>query len=161
MVALSDILRPEMVIVRLDAKSKKQVLWEAARRMMQFYGVNENEVFQALIARERLGSTIIHQGVALPHAKMPNINEYMAIFMRLSEPVPFHDYDKQGVDLVLVLLVPDRGGAEHLRLFAHCSQLLSDEKLCASMRDARPQTKAIAQLLGVKYSESPKQFAYS
>ncbi len=159
MLQLADILKPEGVVPHLTVKSKKQVLCEIARRVQQIYGVDEKAVFRSLIERERLGSTIIAEGVAFPHAKMANIREYMMMFIRLSDPVIFDDYEKESVDLVLMLLVPDRGGAEHLRLFASFSQLFSDTQLCDNLRQARSQTSAILSLLHIELADDQKKYS--
>ncbi len=149
MVSLQTILKPEAIVPFMKANSKKQVLYELALRATQIHQLNINTVFRALVAREKLGSTVISEGVAMPHTKIPNLQDYLAIFMRLQEPVLFDEYENARVDLIFLLLVPDRGGAEHLRLLAHCHQLFSDTQLCDELRQARPQSNAILKLLHI------------
>ncbi len=141
------ILKPENIVPFFNASSKKQILYELALRASQIGNVDIDAIFNALLAREKLGSTVIGEGIAMPHTKMPAIQDYLAIFMRLQEPILFDEFDNARVDLVFLLLVPDRSGAQHLRLLAHYHTLFSDGELCDKIRQARPNSKAILNIL--------------
>ncbi|MCH9852472.1 MAG: PTS sugar transporter subunit IIA [Alphaproteobacteria bacterium] len=149
------IFKPENIVPFFKASSKKQVLYELALRATQIGNVDIDVIFSALIAREKLGSTVIGEGIAMPHTKLPKIDDYLTIFMRLQEPVIFDEYDNAQVDLIFLLLVPDRGGAEHLRLLAHYHKLFSDADLCDRIRQARPNSKSILSILHSTDNDSP------
>ena len=149
------ILKPENIVPFFHASSKKKVLYELALRASQIGNVDIDNVFSALNAREKLGSTVIGEGIAMPHTKIPDIDDYLVIFMRLQEPVLFDEYDNARVDLIFLLLVPDRSGAQHLRLLAHYHKLFSDGELCDRIRQARPNSKSILNILHSIDTDTP------
>jgi len=124
--------------IRVDdpSHSKKRVLEQAAQLLSR--GDNELGVgiFERLLERERLGSTGLGEGVALPHARMPGITESRASFLRLSEPVDFDSIDGEPVDLVYALLVPENATEEHLKLLAELARLFHDPALRKQLRHA-------------------------
>lgn len=131
------ILKPGSVSVAENASSKKRVLEQAARLLTA--GAEEptsEQVFERLLERERLGSTGLAGGVALPHARMPGIEESRGAYLRLAEPVEFDALDGQAVDLVFALVVPEDATEEHLRLLARLASMFNDEALRESLREA-------------------------
>ncbi len=137
----------------LKVSSKKQALYELALRASQICQQTSQNIFHALIERERLGSTVITEGFAMPHTKLSGLDDYVAVFMRLQEPIMFDDYNNARVDLIFMLLAPDLGGAKHLKLLAHCHELFQNTDLCDQIRQARPQSKAILELLHTHIDE--------
>jgi PTS system nitrogen regulatory IIA component len=133
---LGDFISPEAVIASLRVKNKKQLLQELSGRATRFTGVPERDIFDVLWQRERLGSTGLGQGVAIPHGKLSGLKRIVGIFARLAEPVDFDAVDGAPVDLVVLLLAPEGAGADHLKALARLSRLLRDgsavEKLRAS-----------------------------
>jgi nitrogen PTS system EIIA component len=133
---LGDFISPQAVIPSLKAKSKKQLLQELSARAARLTGLQEADIFDVLWQRERLGSTGLGQGVAIPHGKLTSLNRIVGIFARLSEPVEFDAVDGEPVDIVFLLLAPEGAGADHLKALARISRLLRDgpavEKLRAS-----------------------------
>jgi PTS system nitrogen regulatory IIA component len=121
----------------LDASSKRQVLTEAAAKIAASRELDPRAVFDVLHERERLGSTAFGGGVALPHGKVPGLPALAGCITRLEKPIPFEAADNEPVDLVITLLAPDTGGAEHLRVLARLSRMLRDDATVAQLRAAQ------------------------
>lgn len=143
---LTDLLAAHAVLPALKAKNKKQVLQELAARAAELSGGQETEIFETLLHRERLGSTGLGQGVAIPHGKLPGLNRLVGLFARLEKPVDFEALDGQPVDLIFLLLAPEGAGADHLKALARIARLLRDEQTAAQLRAARDET-ALRSLL--------------
>jgi PTS system nitrogen regulatory IIA component len=131
---IADLLTPEGVVVPLRATSKKQVLTDLARRIAQIAGLRERVVFDVLLERERLGTTGVGRGIAIPHGKLPELTRIHGLFARLEPPVDFEAVDEQPVDLVFLLLAPEAAGADHLKALARVSRLLRDPRICDKLR---------------------------
>ena len=131
---INDILVPEAVIADLTATSKKQALQELARRAAEISGLHERTVFDVLMERERLGTTGVGNGIAIPHGKLANLDRLYGLFARLSTPVDFQAIDERPVDLIFVLLAPESAGADHLKALAKVSRLLRDRPTCDKLR---------------------------
>jgi PTS system nitrogen regulatory IIA component len=120
-----------------SASSKKRVLEQAARLLARDdTEPTAEQVFERLLERERLGSTGLAGGVALPHARMPGISESRGAFMRLTEPVEFDALDGQPVDLVFALIVPEDATDEHLQLLARLATTFNDATVRERLREA-------------------------
>src|SRR5690606_14298 len=111
-----------------------QVLQELAKRAAELVGEHERVVFDVLLERERLGTTGVGGGVAIPHGKLPRLSRMVGLFARLEKPVDFESIDEQPVDLVFMLLAPASAGADHLKALARVSRLLRDRKMCEKLR---------------------------
>jgi nitrogen PTS system EIIA component len=131
---IADLITPRAVIPQLRVTGKKQALQEIARRAAAVTGCPEREIYDVLAERERLGSTGIGRGVAVPHAKLPKINRLGGIFARLERPIPFEAVDDQPIDLIFVLLAPANARSEHLTALAMVSRLLRDRTICEKLR---------------------------
>lgn len=131
---ISDLITPEGVIAKLKVSSKKQALQELAQRAAKITGLSERRIFEGLIARERLGTTGVGQGIAIPHAKFEELDRLYALFARLDHPIDFDAVDERPVDLIFVLLAPGDAGAEHLKALALVSRLLRNQAVCAKLR---------------------------
>lgn len=129
-----DLLRPERVFAHLRATSKKQTLQELARRAAQATGQNERVIFDVLMERERLGTTGVGNGIAIPHGKLPTLDRLYGLFARLEHPIDFDAIDERPVDLVFLLLAPETAGADHLKALARVSRLLRDKTACEKLR---------------------------
>lgn len=127
-------LTPDCVIPNLKASNKKQVLQELAKKAAELTGHPESAIFDILIERERLGTTGIGHGIAIPHGKIPSLDRVYGVFARLERPIDFDSIDEQPVDLVFLLLAPSDCGADHLKALAKVSRLLRDRMLCEKMR---------------------------
>lgn len=131
---ISDLIAPESVITGLKATSKKQMLQELAHRAAEITGLHERNIFDVLLERERLGTTGVGKGIAIPHGKLADLERLHGVFARLGEPVDFDSVDDQPVDLVFLLLAPETAGADHLKALARISRLLRDGKMCERLR---------------------------
>ena len=131
---LGDFISPEAVTASLKVRNKKQLLTEFAALAAPVAGVPEREIFDVLLQRERLGSTGLGGGVAIPHGKMAGLNQIVGLFAHLAEPIDFESLDGEPVDLVFLLLAPEGAGADHLKALARISRLLRDESAVEKLR---------------------------
>ncbi|MCJ7788252.1 MAG: PTS IIA-like nitrogen regulatory protein PtsN [Methyloceanibacter sp.] len=143
---LGDLISPEAVIPSLKVKTKKQLLQEMSARTGRLTGLSERDIFDVLWQRERLGSTGLGHGVAIPHAKHPGIKRIVGVFARLAEPVDFDAMDGDKVDIVFLLLAPEGAGADHLKALACISRLLRDGQAVEKLRVSRDEAALYAVL---------------
>ena len=127
---ISDLLTSECVISSLRAPSKKQALQELSRRAAEITGLHERAIFDVLLERERLGTTGVGSGIAIPHGKLSDLDELFGVFARLEKPIDFDAVDEQPVDLIFLLLAPESAGADHLKALARISRLLRNNIVC-------------------------------
>jgi PTS system nitrogen regulatory IIA component len=132
--ALADLLQQDAIIPALKVNSKKQLLQELAAKAARITGVPEREVFDVILQRERLGSTGVGHGIAIPHGKLASISSIVGVFARLDNPVDFEALDDQPVDLVFLLLAPEGAGADHLKALSRIARVLRDPELVAKLR---------------------------
>ena len=137
MIDFSDLIRPHAVLSSLKAGSKKQVLQALAERAAGLTGVDEKAILDALVQREKLGSTGVGNGVAIPHGKLPKLGNVFGLFARLERPVDFEALDGQPVDLIFLLLAPEGAGADHLKALARVARLLRDPEVARTLRVSR------------------------
>ena len=131
---LVDLLTPDGVVANSRASSKKQILQDLARKAAELTGADERAIFDVVLERERLGSTGVGNGIAIPHGKLPGLKRLFAVFARLEKPVDFEAIDEQPVDLVFLLLAPEGAGADHLKALARVSRMLRDKRMCDKLR---------------------------
>ncbi len=131
---IADLITPESVIPCLRASSKKQALQDLAKKASEITGQHERTVFEVLMERERLGTTGVGNGIAIPHGKLPSLEKLYGVFARVDQPVDFQAIDDQPVDLVFLLLAPETAGADHLKALARVSRLLRDKSTCEKLR---------------------------
>ena len=142
------ILEPGSISVADPASSKKRILEQAARLLAGTADEPDAEqIFERLLERERLGSTGLAGGVALPHARMPGLEESRGAFLQLAEAVEFDALDGNPVDLVFALLVPENANEEHLQLLAKLAAMFNEEELRERLRQAEAE-EALAILTG-------------
>jgi PTS system nitrogen regulatory IIA component len=131
---IADLITPQSVIANFRVSNKKQALQELAKKAASLVGQPEKLVFDVLSERERLGTTGVGLGIAIPHGKLPGLDRMTGLFARLDRPVDFEAIDNQPVDLVFLLLAPEDAGADHLKALARVSRLLRDRAICAKLR---------------------------
>jgi PTS system nitrogen regulatory IIA component len=131
---LADIIDARAVLPAVKAQNKKQLLQELSQAVASQVAVDQRVIFETLNRREKLGSTGLGQGIAIPHGRLPNINRVYGLFARLAAPVDFESIDGNPVDLVFVLLAPDHAGADHLTALARISRLLREPATLAKLR---------------------------
>jgi len=144
--SLADILKPEAVIASMKARSKRQALQEISTAASKLFGFDAQRILDKLLERERLGSTGVGQGIAIPHAKFLETDKVMGMFARLEHPIDFESIDDRPVDLIFLLIAPEAGGAEHLRALARVSRLLRNQELCTKLRGSRERAALYALL---------------
>jgi len=150
---ISDLLAPEAVIAALKVQSKKQLLQELAAKAHAVTGLPERRVFETLNARERLGTTGVGSGIAIPHGRLTEAEAITGIFARLETPIEYEAVDSQPVDLVFMLLAPESAGADHLKALARVSRLLRHAGTCEKLR-AASSAEALYAILTAKNGDA-------
>lgn len=131
---LGDLIASDAVMGSLKANSKKQVIQAVAEKASVLTGRPEREIFETLLQREKLGSTGVGGGIAIPHGKLPNLDRIFGLFARLPRPIDFEALDDQPVDLVFLLLAPEGAGADHLKALARIARHLRQGDIAAKLR---------------------------
>ncbi len=144
--ALADLIPNGGVAVDLGASSRKQALQAMSDIAADLTGLVPRDIFDAVLQRERLGSTGVGQGVAIPHARLAGIDEVVGVLARLRSPVDFESIDGRPADLIFMLIAPEDAGAEHLKALARVSRLLRREDVRQRLR-AAPDADAIHAVL--------------
>jgi PTS system nitrogen regulatory IIA component len=134
---LNDLVAPDAVLPALKVNSKKQALQELAAKAAELTGQSERGIFEILLQREKLGSTGVGNGIAIPHGKLPKLNKLFGLFARLDRPIDFEALDGQPVDLVFLLLAPEGAGADHLKALARVARLLREPDVVQKLRQSR------------------------
>lgn len=143
---LSQLLTPEAIAPNLRTSSKKHLLQELANRAGDLFGLESRHIFEALLERERLGPTGMGKGVAIPHARLPELTEIYGMFARLEKSVNFDSMDGEPTDLVFMILAPESAGAAHLKALARVSRTLRDPAVCAKLRASTDESTMFAIL---------------
>ena len=133
---LNDLLASEAIVPLLKASSKKQVIQELSERAAKLTGLPQRQIFDKLLQRERLGSTGVGQGVAIPHGKLAELDKIHGIFAVLDKPVNYDAMDDKPVDIVFLLLAPEGAGADHLKALARIARVLRNDGALAKLRSA-------------------------
>lgn len=134
---IADLLAPDAVLPGLKAQTKKQLLQELAARSHALTKLSERRIFETLVERERLGTTGVGAGIAIPHGRMTEAKTITGLFARLDNPIEYDAVDSQPIDLVFMLLAPENAGADHLKALARVSRLLRDKNVCEKLRAAK------------------------
>jgi len=134
---ISNMMNKDCVFVDLKADNKRQLLQEIAAKATKTAKIDERIIFETLLERENLGSTGFGNGTALPHARLADIKQVLAFFVKLKSKIDFESVDSQPVDLLFMLLSPEDSGADHLTALALTSRLLKDEDTCKKLRAAK------------------------
>jgi PTS system nitrogen regulatory IIA component len=145
---ISDLLAPDAIIPLLKVQSKKQLMQELAARAHALTNIPERRIFETLIERERLGTTGVGSGIAIPHGRLPDVTQIVGIFAKLDGGIEYEAVDNQPVDLVFMLLAPEGAGADHLKALARVSRLLRDQSVCEKLRAATKAEAMYAILTG-------------
>jgi nitrogen PTS system EIIA component len=135
---ITDLVAPEAILPALKVISKKQALQELAARASALTGQNERSVFEVLLQREKLGTTAVGYGVAIPHGKLPKLEKLFGFFARLERPIDFEAMDGQ----------PEGAGADHLKALARIARLLRDQDVAKKLRASR-DAQAIYSVLAL------------
>ena len=141
-----DLIKPESVVANFHATSKKQAIQDLAKKAADITGLHERAIFDVLMERERLGTTGVGNGVAIPHGKLASLDSLHGLFARLEKPIDFQSIDEQPVDLIFLLLAPETAGADHLKALSSVSRLLRNKIVCDKLRGT-DQSEALFALL--------------
>ncbi|MGI9304340.1 MAG: PTS sugar transporter subunit IIA [Gammaproteobacteria bacterium] len=152
MIRIADVLTPERVVFMREVSSKKRALEIISERLAKASSLSQIEVFASLNVRERLGSTGLGGGVAIPHARIASNATTMAIVIRLEEAVDYDAADQQPVDLIFALVVPEEATDEHLELLAQLAEVLSDSRKVANLRAASNEAELLNVLLDTPHT---------
>jgi PTS system nitrogen regulatory IIA component len=134
---LCDLLAQDGIIASLQATSKKHALQELSGIAAERTGLDAREVFNTLLQRERLGSTGLGRGIAIPHVKLAGLKRIFCLFARLDQPIDYESHDNEPVDLIFLLLAPEHAGADHLKALARISRLLREPSTIERLRASR------------------------
>lgn len=134
---LLDFLDPQAVLPALRVNSKKQALQEIAAHAARLTGLEAAAIYEALLQRERLGSTGIGEGIAIPHGKLPGLTRIFGLVARLEKPIDFEALDGQHVDVLFLLLAPEGAGADHLKALSRVARVLREPGLVERVRATR------------------------
>ncbi|HEY4139859.1 MAG TPA: PTS IIA-like nitrogen regulatory protein PtsN [Pseudolabrys sp.] len=133
---LTDLVAPAAIIPALKVNGKKQAIQELAARAAELTGQGERAILEVLLQREKLGSTGVGNGIAIPHGKLPKLGRLFGLFARLERPIDFEALDSQPVDLIFLLLAPEAAGADHLKALARVARLLRDPEITRKLRES-------------------------
>jgi nitrogen PTS system EIIA component len=134
---LENLLVPEAILPSLRVNGKKQALQELSEKAAEVSGLPAREIFEAWMQREKLNSTGLGDGIAIPHGKLLNVPRIFGIFARLERPIDFEALDGQPVDLLFGLIAPENAGADHLKALAVIARLLRNPATLAKIRATR------------------------
>ena len=137
---LGDLITQDGIVPSLNAKSKKQALQVLASRAAELTGQSQRDIFETLLQRERLGSTGVGHGIAIPHGKLGSLKRIFSLFARLSEPIDFDAIDDEPVDLIFLLLAPESAGADHLKALARISRLMREPSAIDKLRGSKDRS---------------------
>ena len=144
--SLSQLIKPDAVLAALRVNGKKQALQEMSEREAFVSGLPAREIFDSLLQRERLGSTGVGDGVAIPHGKLAKCEQIFGVFARLERPIDFDAPDGLPVDLIFMLIAPESAGADHLKALAMGARLLRNPAIAAQLRATRDPAEIYALL---------------
>jgi PTS system nitrogen regulatory IIA component len=143
---VAKLLPPGNVLLDFSVSSKKRLFEQIGLLFENNHGIARNLVFDSLFDRERLGSTGLGQGVAIPHGRIKGLKDALGAFVRLAQPVPFDAPDGKPVTLVFALLVPEQATEKHLQILSELAQMFSDRTLREAMA-AAPDAAALHRLI--------------
>ncbi len=139
----------DSILLDLRSSSKRQALMELSKRMAETKNLSEREIFDVLLEREKLGSTGIGQGIAIPHGKLKGLDKISGCFVRLNKAIDFESIDKKPVDLIFLLLAPEDSGVQHLKALALMSRIMGNKSFCNKLRSSE-SAESIFSLLTKK-----------
>lgn len=143
---LGDLVAANGIISALKATTKKQCLQELANIAAEQTDLSQRAIFETLLQRERLGSTGLGCGIAVPHVKFKELNRIVCIFARLETPIDFEALDGKPVDLIFLLLAPEHASGDHLKVLARISRLLREPNVCSQLRTVKDDQKLLELL---------------
>lgn len=153
-IIMRDLLTSKAIAHSLSGSTKKDILQEIALRAAEVSGQDAHIIFDVLWEREKLGTTGVGHGIAIPHGRVEKLNKVFGFFAKLEQPVAFEAIDDKPVDLVFLLLAPESAGADHLHALATVSRLLRDATLCEQLRKAKDEASIYRLLISAEEAEA-------
>lgn len=144
---IADLIESGSVLADVRVSTKKQALRDLADRAADLTGLDSRKIFETILGRERLGTTGVGQGVAIPHGRLPDLDKLFGLFAHLDSPIDFDSIDDEPVDLIFMLLAPETAGADHLKALAKISRLLRDKETCEKLRGCSSSDALFALLM--------------
>ncbi len=132
---VADFINRDSILVNIESKSKKNILETISENLANGDSSQKDTIFDKLYEREKLGTTAFGQGIAIPHARIPNIKSPKILFIKLSEGIEFDALDKQKVDLIFSLIVPDTKDDSHIQILSKVASLMDSENFIKKIRD--------------------------
>lgn len=151
---IAELLSPDNVIVDFEASSKKRVFEHTGLIFENAMGIARSVVFDSLFSRERLGSTGLGQGIAIPHGRIKGLERAAGAFFRLAQPVPFDAPDGRPVDLLFILLVPEQANESHLQLLSELAQMFSNRSFREALHEAPDAPSIYEQFVSWRPSDA-------
>ncbi len=151
---IDSFINQDSILLDLKSSSKRQALMELAKRMANTKDLSEREIFDVLLEREKLGSTGIGQGIAIPHGKLKGLDKICGCFVRLNKPIDFESIDKKPVDLIFLLLAPEDSGVQHLKALALMSRIMGNTNFCNKLRSSESAETIFSLLTKEKNSKA-------
>jgi len=143
---LGDLIKPDAVVANLRSRNNKALLSELASHAAECLKLNPTVIYEALWQREMLSSTGVGRGIAIPHARVPQLTQMFGLFGKLEQPIDFGAIDDKPVDLVFLLLAPEHAGADHLKALARVSRLMRDTATVERLRGSKSRSAMYAVL---------------
>ena len=143
---IAELLNNDTILTSPFITSKKQALEELARHSSDLIGIKHRDIFDQLLQREKLGTTGIGNGVAIPHCRLSDLDRIYGVFLKIDDPIDFDAIDEQPVDLIFLLLAPETHGADHLRTLSKITRTLRDPNLCQKIRGCQDSDAILALL---------------
>lgn len=143
---LSDLVTQKSIMPSVKVASKKQLLQVLSEKAADITGLSERDIFDTIMQREKLGSTGVGNGIAIPHGKLKNVSHITGIFARLETPVDFEALDDEPVDLVFMLLAPETAGADHLKALSRIARILREPEMVSKLRATKDASALFAFL---------------
>ena len=151
---LQDLIGADAILPHLQAGTKKQALQDISDVAGRVSGLPAREIFDVLLQRERLGSTGVGNGIAIPHGKLARASRIFGVFARLDRPIQFEALDGAPVDLIFMLIAPENAGADHLKALSRIARVLRDTSMTDRLRAARDGTAMYAMMTAVPTSHA-------
>jgi PTS system nitrogen regulatory IIA component len=151
---LTDLLGPTDILPSLRVASKRALLQELSERAGKKTALPARTIFDTLLQRERLGSTGVGGGIAIPHSKLPGLKKICGLFARLDRPIDFESLDDQPVDIVFLLLAPEGAGADHLKALARIARVMREPDMARKLRETSDSLALYTMLTGAQASNA-------
>ena len=151
----NELISKEAILADFESDSKKKVIQAIATEASKICNLPERDILDTLLDRERLGSTAVGHGVAIPHGKLKQLDKIVGLFAKLKSPIDFDSLEEQPVDLIFVLLAPESASADHLSALSHVARILGNDTIATKLRESSSKNE-IYKILTDALEENPK-----